>query len=85
MPRRDRKPKGHRWPCPGPGSGPSIVPRDEPLSLSNAELEQVRKIARREGISVEEAASKLVQSALARRVRRRTGKAPARVYSIKKR
>lgn len=60
------------------------MPRDEPLSLSGPEMEQVRRIARRDGISEEEAATKLVQSALARRVRKRTGKAPARVYGFKK-
>jgi hypothetical protein len=61
------------------------VSRDESLSLSGPEMEAVKRIAKREGISEEEAATKLVQSALARRVRRRTGKAPAKVYSIKKR
>lgn len=46
-------------------------------------MEQVRRIAKRDGVSVEEAATKLVQSALARRVRRRTGKGPAKVYGLK--
>lgn len=59
--------------------------RDESLSLTGPEMDAVRRIAKREGITEEEAATKLVQSALARRVRRRTGKAPAKVYGIKKR
>lgn len=61
------------------------MPRDESLPLTQAELEQVRRIAKRDGIGVEEAATRLVQSALARRVRKRTGKNPAKVYSIRKR
>ena len=62
-----------------------MPPRDEPLSLSAAEMEQVKKIAKRDGINEEEAATRLVQSALARRVRRRTGRGPAKVYGLKRR
>lgn len=47
-------------------------------------METIKRIAKREGISEEEAATKLVQSALARRVRRRTGKSPARVYGMRR-
>jgi hypothetical protein len=61
------------------------VPRDESLALSAAEWEQVKRIAKREGITEEEAATKLVQSALARRVRRRTGRGPGKVYGFKRR
>jgi hypothetical protein len=57
---------------------------DEPLALSKAEIEAVRRIARRDGVSEEEAATKLVQSALARRVRKRTGKGPGKVYGLKR-
>lgn len=57
---------------------------DENLSLSGPEMEQVMRIAKRDGITEEEAATKLVQSALARRVRKRTGKGPARVYGLKR-
>ena len=60
------------------------MPRDESLYLSSAEMEQVRRIARREGISEEEAATRLVQSALSRRVRKRTGKGPAKVYGMRR-
>jgi len=60
------------------------VSRDESVSLGKDEMEAVRRIAKREGISEEEAATRLVQSALARRVRRRTGKAPAKVYGMRR-
>jgi K+-transporting ATPase c subunit len=60
------------------------VSRDEDLALSAAEMDQVRRIAKRDGISEAEAATRLVQSALARRVRKRTGKGPAKVYGLRK-
>lgn len=59
--------------------------KKEPLDLSDKEIEVVRRIARREGISEDEAATKLVQKEIARRVRKRTGRGPARVYGFKKR
>ena len=59
--------------------------RDESLQLSGHEMEQVRRIAKRDGITEEEAATSLVQAALARRVRKRTGKGPAKVYGLKRR
>lgn len=57
----------------------------ELTALSRAEREIVRKIAQRDGITEDEAATNLFKAALARRVRKKTGKGPARVYSIKKR
>ena len=57
----------------------------EQTALGEKEMEMIRRIAKRDGISEDEAATKLVQTALARRVRTRTGKGPAKVYSIKKR
>ena len=54
-------------------------------TLSNAELEQVKRIADRDGITIEEAATRLTQQWLQEKVKRRTGKAPARVYDIKRR
>jgi hypothetical protein len=44
----------------------------------------VKRIADRDGISEDEAASNLVSAALARRVKKRTGKVPAKVYGIRK-
>ncbi len=57
---------------------------EEKTAFSNAEREMVNKIADRDGISEDEAATKLFSRALARKVKRRTGKAPARVYRMKK-
>ena len=54
------------------------------LNLSRDEMAALRSIAERDGITDEDAATLLVQSALARRVRRRTGKGPARVYDLKR-
>lgn len=59
--------------------------REEQVALSGPEIEQVRRIARRDGITVEEATTQLLQAGLARRVRRRTGKGPAKQYQFKKR
>lgn len=53
-------------------------------TLSAKERELVKRIAERDGVSEDEAATRLVKQALARRVKRRTGKAPARVYAMRK-
>lgn len=45
----------------------------------------VKRIAERDGVSEDEAASRLVSAALARRVRKRTGRGPAKVYGLKRR
>ena len=55
------------------------------LPLSDKEMAMVKKIAEQEGRDQEEIATELVQQALARRVRKRTGKGPAKVYSIRER
>lgn len=52
----------------------------EEVTLSSAERELVEKVAQRKGMSVEDAASVLVSSAIARRIRRKTGKAPAKIF-----
>lgn len=57
----------------------------EQTALTKAEREMVKRIADRDGCTEDEAASRLVSAALARRVRKRTGKVPARVYGIKNR
>lgn len=56
---------------------------DAHTSLTNSEMAMVQKIADRDGISTDEAATNLVKTALARRVRKKTGRGPARVYSIR--
>jgi hypothetical protein len=58
--------------------------RDESLVLSKAEAELAEKIARRNGISKEEAATLVMKAVIERKVRERTGKGPARVYSIRR-
>lgn len=60
------------------------MPEDS-VPLSKAEREIVKRIAERDGITEDEAATRLAKDALARRARKRTGKGPARVYSIKRR
>lgn len=57
----------------------------ESAALTAKELELVERVARRDGITVDEAATNLAKAGLARRVRKRTGKGPARVYGFKKR
>lgn len=56
----------------------------EATALTKAELEMVKRIADRDGITEDEAASRLVSAALARRVKKRTGKVPAKVYAMKR-
>lgn len=51
------------------------------LALSDKEMEQVRLVAKQKGISNDEAATLLFSAGLARRVKKRTGKSPAKVYS----
>lgn len=58
---------------------------DEKLVLSREEAQLVKRIAALHGISEEEAAELVVKKEVARRVRLRTGKGQAKIYSIKKR
>jgi hypothetical protein len=60
------------------------VPAEVPVPLSDKEMEQVKRIAKRDGVSEDEAASRLFSEGLARRVKRRTGKNPAKVYQLKR-
>ena len=53
-------------------------------ALTAQELELVKRVAQRDGITEDEAATNLARAALARRVRKRTGKGPAKVYSIRR-
>lgn len=57
----------------------------ESATFTAKELELIERIASRDGISIDEAATNLGKAGLARRVRKRTGKGPARVYQIKRR
>ena len=55
-----------------------------PILLSDRERQLLRTVAEAEGITEEEAAAKLVSQAIARRMKRNTGKIPAKIYPIKK-
>ena len=57
---------------------------DANTALTVAERALVKRIADRDGISEDEAATNLVKACLARRVKKKTGKAPAKVYTMKK-
>lgn len=54
------------------------------MQLTEQEWSMVRQIAERDGLTVEEAASALISAAIARRFRKRTGHAPAKVYPIRR-
>lgn len=56
----------------------------EQTNLSKKERDVLKRIAERDGITEDEAATNLVKAALERMVRRRTGKGPAKVYSLRK-
>jgi predicted HTH domain antitoxin len=58
------------------------VPNSVPLS--EKEMDIVRRVAEQQGMTVEEMATELVQEALKRRVRKNTGKGPARVYQLRR-
>lgn len=53
--------------------------------MSEAERQAIERVAHERGVTFEEAAGQLAKEGLASRVRRRTGKAPARVYDLPKR
>ena len=55
----------------------------ESAALTEKELELVKRVAQRDGITTDQAATNLAKAALARRVRKRTGKGPARVFEMK--
>jgi predicted kinase len=54
----------------------------EPTSLSEREREAVQRVADQRGISFEEAVEQMAKEGLASRVRRKTGRAPAKVYEL---
>lgn len=58
--------------------------RDSRVPFTKQEADLIARYAVREGISEDEAATRLAQDELARRVKKRTGRTPARVYKIKR-
>lgn len=59
------------------------MPNEDHTNLTGNERAIVKRIAERDGVTVDQAATQLVKDALERRVRKRTGKGPARVYELK--
>jgi predicted kinase len=57
----------------------------EQTALSEKEREAIEQVAAQRGISFEEAVEQMAKEGLASRVRRKTGKAPARVYELPRR
>lgn len=56
----------------------------ENVSLSDRERAAIEQVAQQRGITFEEAVEQMAKEGLASRVRRKTGKAPARVYEIRR-
>jgi predicted kinase len=56
----------------------------EQTALSERERQAVQQVADQRGITFEEAIEQMAKEGLAARVRRKTGKAPARVYEIRR-
>jgi predicted kinase len=54
----------------------------EHTALSEREREAIEAVAQQRGITYEEAVEQMAREGLASRVRRKTGKAPARVYEL---
>jgi hypothetical protein len=54
------------------------------IALSNRELALVQAVANERGISVEEAFEQLAREAIEQRFRKHTGRAPARVYPMRR-
>ena len=54
-------------------------------NLSDREREAVQRVAEQRGVTVEEAIEQLAKEGLAARVRRKTGRAPARVIELRRR
>jgi predicted kinase len=57
----------------------------EHTALSERERQAIEQVAAQRGISFEEALEQMAKEGLASRVRRKTGRAPAKVYDITRR
>jgi predicted kinase len=56
----------------------------EQTALSERERQAVEQVAQQRGVSFEEAIEQMAKEGLASRVRRKTGRAPAKVYELKR-
>lgn len=54
----------------------------EQTALSERERQAIEQVAQQRGITFEEACEQMAKEGLAARVRRKTGRAPAKVYSL---
>ena len=57
---------------------------EEKLALTKDEAQLAEEIAERFGLTREEATTLVLKACMARRMKKRTGKNPAKVYSIRK-
>jgi predicted kinase len=57
---------------------------DEHTALSEKERAAVQQVADQRGITFEDAIEQMAKEGLAARVRRKTGKAPAKVYEYRR-
>ena len=57
----------------------------EQTALSERERKAVEEVARQRGITFEEAVEQMAKEGLAGRVRRKTGRLPAKVYDMQRR
>jgi hypothetical protein len=57
----------------------------EQTAFSERERNAVQQVADQRGITFEEAAEQMAKEGLASRVRRKTGRAPAKVYELPRR
>jgi predicted kinase len=56
----------------------------EPTALSERERQAVQQVADQRGISFDEAVEQMAKEGLASRVRRKTGRAPAKVFELRR-
>jgi predicted kinase len=58
---------------------------DEQTALSEKERQAVEQVAAQRGITFDEAIEQMAREGLASRVRRKTGRSPAKVYDMTRR
>jgi predicted kinase len=56
----------------------------EQTALSERERQAIEQVAQQRGISFDEAIEQMAKEGLAQRVRRKTGRVPAKVYEIRR-
>lgn len=57
---------------------------DEQTALSDKERQAVQQVADQRGVTFEEAIEQMAKEGLASRVRKKTGRLPAKVYEMKR-